>query len=128
MDTLQIDVTAVNIPASNKAIGFAYEFNFPDTSVLVATEDQNFLLRALAGSALFAGLSDALPDSASPWNSTAVDGGPIPGSSESGSGVLNRLEIQTFTGSVTGVFPLTLTGDGSHLPVCRLRHQHLPAC
>src|SRR5574342_616053 len=31
VDTLTVDVTAVNIPASNPAIGFAYELNFPDS-------------------------------------------------------------------------------------------------
>ena len=116
VDTLTFDITALNIPAAYAMIGFAYQFDFPSASVLVASEDQNFLLTALAGSALFGGLSDPLPDNASPWNSTAVDGGPIPGSSESagtgtGTGVLNRLTIETFPASASGVFPLTLSGN-----------------
>jgi hypothetical protein len=110
-DTLTIDVTAVNVPASDKMIGFAFSFEFPSGSIEVASEEQTFLLYAQAGSSLFGGLSDSLPDSASPWVATGTDGGPNPGSSESGSGVMDRLEINTFGGSVPGVFPLTLTGN-----------------
>jgi len=111
VDALNFDVTAVNIPASNPMFAWVYTLDFPDTAVVVASEDQNFMLNASAGSALFAGLSDPLPDAASPWNATAVDGGPLPGSAETGSGVLNRVTIQTFPGSVSGVYPLTLTGN-----------------
>ena len=110
IDTLLVDITAFNIPVSNRMIGYAFSLAFPDTAVQVATEDGSALLGFLPGSSLTGGLSDVVPDGTSPWTATGTDTGANPATSESGSGVLHRIEIESKPAAVAGVFPLTLSG------------------
>ncbi len=114
--SITIDVTATNVPASTAMIAFAFALTYDPAVITVSAEDQNFLLASLPGSALFAGLSDPVPDTDGTFNATGTDGGPIPSSSEAGSGVLERLTLDIAPGAAPGEYPLTLTpGEAAHI-------------
>jgi hypothetical protein len=113
VDTLTLDVTATTIPASTPMTGFNYKLNYPPASLEVVAQNPDFLLVAAPGSSR-SGFSDLLPDSDGGFNGSELDTGPIPSSSETGTGVLDRVQIASKPAAVTGTYPLTLN-DTVHL-------------
>ncbi|HET9476275.1 MAG TPA: hypothetical protein VFP63_02175, partial [Dehalococcoidia bacterium] len=119
-DTLSIDVTATNIPASDPMIAYGYTLNYNEAALTLQSADHNFLNFANGGT-LFNG-SDGLPDANNnnQWVATVVDTDII---ADSGSGVLTRLTISSDAGVLTTEYPLTLTfaaaidpSQGEHPP------------
>lgn len=106
-DTLTLDVTVTNIPASNPMIAFNYVLNYDDTPLTVQTANHSFLLLANGGAAFNA--SESLPDTNNDgkWSASVVDVNI--NQPESGSGVLSRLTVASDVGAAAGEYPLTLT-------------------
>ncbi len=122
-ESVIIDVTATNVPEATKMIGFTFTMTYDPAVITVSAEDQNFLLASLPGSSLYAGLSDAVPDTDGAFNATGVDGGPIPASSETGSGVLERLTLDISASAAAGEYPLTLVpANTAHVDENNLGH------
>jgi hypothetical protein len=112
-----IDVTALDIPAT--AFGgmnaFAFTLHYDNTAGAQSVTAQNpsLLLAANPGSAIFNG-SDATPDADGAYTAAAFDSGPVPATSEVGSGVLSRITLSVGAGATPGAYPLTLT-DVAHV-------------
>jgi hypothetical protein len=114
VDALTIDITATNIPTTNKMIAFAYELDYP-TDLNVTAKNQQFLLNSGAGSSTLDS-SESLPDSDGAFNASAADTSSSPSSRESGSGVLHRIELSTIPTAGVGIFPLTIPpGSAAHV-------------
>ncbi|HSP54697.1 MAG TPA: hypothetical protein VLS25_03835 [Dehalococcoidia bacterium] len=105
VDTLEFDVTATGIPASNPMIAYAYTLNYPAPQTRI-TWAQSMLLYSAPGSGILPD-PDVL-DTDGSFAVTRADPGP-PSAAESGNGVLDRISIQVLT-AVPGVYPLTLSG------------------
>jgi hypothetical protein len=108
VDTLSVDITAVNIPVANKMVAFAFTLTYgTGADVNVATEDIAFLLINAENSSLV-NVGDGTPDSDGSFNAVAVDTSLSPASVEAGSGVLDRLGLEA-VGPGYVVIPLTLS-------------------
>jgi hypothetical protein len=120
--TTFVDVTAQGIPpfddggtAGNTSddtggmIGYSYDLQYAAGGLSVQSRFNSYLLKANAGSTIFAGGSDPLPDSDGSFGSAVMDiGNGVP---ESGGGVLDRLTIRSAQGAA-GLYSLTLTQNG----------------
>jgi hypothetical protein len=106
-DKLSVDVTADTIPASNPMTAYAYKLSYPSPDIRVT--GQTLGLIGTAGGSAPINTSDGVPDADGTFNSTVVDTGPTPGSSETGSGYLDRLTLETVPDVTPGVYPLTLS-------------------
>lgn len=104
-DTVTIDVTASDIPATNPALAFQYTLNFPAGVAAVESADANFLLAALPGSAVW-DVSQPLPDGDGVWIAAAVDISAT--ANESGSGVLDRITLALASAAPAGLYALSL--------------------
>lgn len=109
--TFQVDVVVgpVGIPADRPIIGLQYSLVYNPAIVHVVADDHNFLLAAAPGSSIFAAGDEfyGFPDTDGTYTEVDADLGPIPSSSESGPGVINRITLQSVG---TGVTTLTLNG------------------
>ncbi len=118
VDTLTLDITATNIPSSTSIAGYGYELTYPAPSLQVVSQDTGYLLAATPGS-IISSASDGLPDADGTFAADISDTGPSPG--ESGSGVLDRLEVSTVPPVTPGEFPLTLL-NAAHIDVNGVAH------
>jgi hypothetical protein len=93
--------------------GFNYRLTYPAASLEVVAQNSDFLLVADPDSSRFSG-SDPLPDTDGNFNGSELDTGPPAESSETGSGVLDRVQITSKPSAVSGTFQLTLN-DTVHI-------------
>ncbi len=111
--TTQVDIVVgpAGVPADRPLIGVGYDLTYNPAVLQVNAESHNFLLTSNAGSSVFAAGDETLgfPDTDGSFNESTVDIGVLPGSAETGDGVLSRLTLQA-TGN--GVTTLTLTNTG----------------
>lgn len=114
-----VDVTALNIPASNPMIGFAFNLNYDPDNVSVTAVDNEMLLTSAADSNLF-DATEPVPDSDGVFNVGPVDTGPQT-SAESGSGVLSRITLSVDPGAPAGAQLLTLN-DLGHVDTQNVGH------
>jgi hypothetical protein len=109
-DTLTFDVTATNIPVTNRMIGFSYQLSYEESALTIQSGDDGFLLEATPGSSLFGG-NDLTPDTN---NDDSFTGSALDTSDyssvlpEAGSGVLQRHTISSDSGAVAGQYPIAL--------------------
>jgi hypothetical protein len=104
LDGLEIDVVIEEIPPPG-AIATSFVFNFPnDPNVSVSAVDLPYADEH--GWSVF-DLSDFGAENDGTFSHSVIDT-PIPGTI--GSGALARLKLETSSGAVGGVFPLTLAG------------------
>src|SRR5207249_4347174 len=90
-------------------IGFAFDMSYNSTALSVTAANSSFLLASATGSSTFqAGDETALPDADGEYNAATIDTGPIPGSTESGSGVLERVTVHVDAAAPAGGYPLHL--------------------
>ena len=99
--TVTLDVTATNIPASNPMTGFAYHILYDDSGLTIETQDHQFLLAATPGSGLL-NVSEPTPDEdgSNDWRSGLADLSST--AAESGSGTLSRLTLSVATATPSG--------------------------
>jgi len=111
-DTVELDVTVTGIPASNAMIGYLYTLLYPSWSVRI-TYSQPMILNPV-------GIEPVVdpPDADGSFDVSIADPGL---SGVSGSGVLNRIRIETFPGSLAGVFPLALS-NAAHVDTTGIAH------
>ena len=111
VDTLNVDITATNIPAGNPIAAFQYYFEYSEANLTVQSAAHNFLLEAGGGSVPI-NLSDTVPDTNANdfWLAAVADLGTT---YESGSGVLSRIQLSSDSGATPGVYSLTLRPDSS---------------
>jgi hypothetical protein len=107
-DNLTLDVTAEAIPVSNPMIAFSYNLNFVATYFAVESADAGFLLAEAAGSNVL-DVSDPVPDSDGTWTGAAADTSPTATTSDTGSGVLQRLTMSIDSATPAGVYDMSLT-------------------
>ena len=108
IDTLNVDVTAINIPLVNKMNAFAFSLGYSAPNINVTAADFNFLLKSTTGSStLGAGDETLLPDIDGSYDAAAADTGGA-GAADSGSGVLERLALEA-VGAPYLILPLTLS-------------------
>jgi hypothetical protein len=108
-DTLTIDITALNIPASEPMFAFGLTINFDGSIFEFTNASARFMLGATPGSSVF----DAGPTYDTNFiilsaADTNVD------ANETGSGVLERLELNVLPGASTGQHDLVLA-DAAHI-------------
>src|SRR5574341_2638 len=123
VDTLTIDVTATNIPASNPMLGYSYGLRYSQATLTVESQDPRFLLASAPGSGLIFNLSDPVPDpneTSPPWTVDAWLAGVLDlegadGGLEIGSGVLDRLTISSEEAATPGLHLLGLDGESFHI-------------
>ena len=111
VDTVTLDATATNIPAGTAMIGFTHSISYNESELTIQSQNINFLLGVNAGSSVV-DVGDLAPDvnNDNVFLTAAGDVGPIPASAETGSGVLNRLTIETDPGASTGWHQLIMYG------------------
>ncbi|HSP56537.1 MAG TPA: cohesin domain-containing protein [Dehalococcoidia bacterium] len=112
-DTVIIDVTATNIPASTAMIAFAYTLHYDPAAISVTAVDLNFLLASAPGSSVL-DAGDPLPDTNGTYIGTGADTGDTNTTAESGSGVLERVTLQVAQGAAPGAYALGLT-ESAHV-------------
>jgi len=105
-----IDITALNIPASNPMIAYGYTLGYDPSVLSVTAQDINGLLSTAAGfSPLNA--SDNKPDTDGHFTASVVD---INASGVSGSGRLDRLTLHVDSGAPDGQYTILLT-NAAHI-------------
>jgi Ca2+-binding RTX toxin-like protein len=107
----------VGIPASHPMIGFALAFYFPADQLVIADEDQFFMLNDRRGSSILPISFLANPGE---YISGAIDASPdVAGSAESGPGVLSRLTIALADDATEGIYDLVIgtSTSGATAPV-----------
>ena len=110
---VDIDVTADNIPTTNKLFGFYGTIAFSGAALTIQTVDIDFKIGVLAGSSPL-DASGALPDSSGAWTVSAADLTTTPeASSESGDGVLARVTVEVNGALTSGLYNMALT-FGTH--------------
>ena len=110
VDTLTVDVLAVNIPSSNPMNVYMYHLGYSAGNVSV-----QFQIIGLLDTAPFSDVfnaSEVPPDTDGVFFSQSSDTGPFPDSYETGSGYLDKLFISSEAGAVAGEYALTLSGAG----------------
>jgi hypothetical protein len=116
-----VDVTIQDVPVVNindpvdpndttgGMIAFAFTLVYPAPEVSVEAAAAGFLLGSMPGSSvLAAGEETQLPDTNGSFGANVLDTGVIPGSTESGEGVLERLTVHV---GAAGLYSLTFAGD-----------------
>lgn len=116
-DTVEFDVTVLNLPAGNLAIGTTFRLLFPAPNQMTVTQVATPYAAANAWST--SDVSDPA-QSDGDYLHTVFD---VVGAGTSGSGAISRLTLQTDPGASTGVFPLTLTTE-NHIDI--LSELHAP--
>jgi len=105
---VDVAIGPLGIPVDHPIIGFAFHLLYDPSVLSVTGFDPNFLLGAALGSSVFS-LSEDLPDVDGEFEVGVVDLG-LPGTGETGLGVLGRL---TFTALDGGVSELRLDPNWS---------------
>ena len=124
-DVLTLDITGDDIPAGNqRMLGHAFTIGFPghdsnanglaDQNGNIKVETRNFsdpngLLDERPGSNL-TDAGDTLPEADGSWTGGALDQTATAAASESGDGILERLDIASTETAAPGTYALTLTG------------------
>jgi hypothetical protein len=107
--SLTVDVTATSIPAQSPMLAYSYTLIF-DTPGIAITGQESLMIGANQGSSPFIVPDpDGLPSVDGSLMLTAADIGSASGIHESGSGVLDRLEIEVATDAAPAVYKLSLT-------------------
>jgi hypothetical protein len=111
VDAVQFDVTAEGIPPETAMMAFSYRLVYDEANFTVQSHDAGFLLASASGSSLFDS-SGTLPDTdgSGTWISSGVD--LTTNATESASGVLDRVVIDTDAGAAPGLYRLHLDGAG----------------
>ena len=109
---LDFDVTADNIPATNKMLAFNGTISFSGAALSIQAADINYKLGALAGSNLLNG-SEPVPDNSGIWSVAAADIGSPGTTEEAGDGVLARITVEVDGSLTAGLYNMALT-SGSH--------------
>jgi len=104
-DTVELDVTVLNIPAGNPAIATTFRLHFPAPNQMTVTQVGVPYAAANAWSSL--NISDPA-QSDGDYSHDLID---TQAAGTSGSGTISNLTLQTMSGASTGVFPLTLTAQ-----------------
>ena len=112
IDLLDLDITAANVPSAHPVLGFQYVLNYSEAALTVQASDANFFVSSLSGRQLLIA-DETVPDADgnNRWSGTAMDPSYGP-TAESGSGVLERLQISADTGAASGLYSLTLSDAG----------------
>jgi hypothetical protein len=117
-----VDVTVDTIPTANKMIGFNFNMTYDPAALSVsAASATNQLIGSAPGSlAGTAGDEAVVPDMDGAFLAVGYDVGPVGPSSESGSGVLERLTITVDPGAANGGYNLnlydTILSDTANVP------------
>jgi len=126
--TVTLDITVRDIPVVNVndpdnpndttggMIAFAYTLTYSSTEISIETADPDFLLGLLPTSNLIlAGDETLLPDTDGTFFASVADLGNVGPTTESGTGVLERLTLHIAQDAPSGVYPLALvTGETGH--------------
>ncbi|MEO6196755.1 MAG: thrombospondin type 3 repeat-containing protein, partial [Dehalococcoidia bacterium] len=118
-DTIQIDVTAIGIPAyesnprAHGIVGFAFDLAYDPTVLQVMTMDTGFLLASTSPHTPFGDFGDPLPDTDGAFRIEFVDFSAD--AAESGDGVLVRLTLQAVGEGATAI-DLTDTIEADDTP------------
>ncbi len=128
VDALRVDVTLTNVPLGDGAlppptgrmIAWAFTLGFDNTRVAI-TGDSGTLGGTLITNFTTSSplnVSATLPDTTGAFTASGADLGPIPGSSEFGSGLIDALTISAAAADVPGsqaaaLIPLTLTANAT---------------
>jgi hypothetical protein len=112
-DSIDVDVTALNIPTSNRMIAFGGTIGYDEAAFSIDSVDIAYLLASNSGSSAF-NASEGVPDMNGDnfFGFSAADTGS--GQGETGSGVLARLVIFADAGATAGAYPITLS-DAVHV-------------
>lgn len=106
-DSVDVDVTVLNIPASNPMITYNFRLLYDEDNITVTAADNEFLITAAPGSAippLSAG--DTVPDADGSFLTSVVD--TEVEAAESGSGVLSRVTLMVDADAPDGGYLLAL--------------------
>src|SRR5574341_2654459 len=116
IDAVFFDVTALNIPAApphnpTGMIGFSYVIQYDAANLTIAAQDSNFFLRANARST-FLDASDSVPDDNSDniWTANVLDTNSL--DPEEGSGVLQRITLESEDTATTGLYSVAIEDLG----------------
>ena len=103
-DTINIDVTATNVPAATGMISFAYALLYDSSAITISAKNNAGLLSTAPGYIEF-DAGDPVPDSDGNYVATVVD---ITAAGVSGTGFLQRITIDVAPGATPGGYTLTL--------------------
>jgi hypothetical protein len=120
-DSTDLDVTALDIPASLAIVGFGFTINYDSAAFTVTAGSAAYLLDLLPNSSVFDS-SDPPPDTDGTYEGAAADT-QVP-AAEFGSGVLMRITVEVNSGTNAGLYDLTLSG-AAHLD--SMSHGYAPA-
>jgi len=111
VDAVEVDITAINIPAANRMIAFGATVGYSEANLTIESASVQFLLAANSGSSV-GSFGEPLPDQNGDnfWSSSAADSGN--GVAESGSGVLTRFTVKADAGAAAGAYPVSLMDTG----------------
>jgi hypothetical protein len=112
-DGILVDVTALNIPTTNRMIAFGARIDYDEDALTIEAADFDWLLKSNPGSSVL-NASQPTPDMNGDfsWTMSAADAGS--GQAEAGSGVLAELYISAEPGATPGAYQLTLN-DAAHV-------------
>lgn len=105
---VMIDVTALDIPASNAMVGFQFYLAYDADHLSITSANHDFLLLSAPGGNLL-DAADPTPDTDGSFNVSEVDLNTDPSSLESGSGVLSRLTVSLDAETPNGGHTLILS-------------------
>jgi hypothetical protein len=109
-DTLQVDLVADNIPTANRMIAWAAAMGYNNTLLQVSLfSGATWFVTARPGSSAL-DTTTAPPDTDGTFSMAVADTGPIPSSSEAGTGVLAQIFVESVAGGPV-VTPLTLSSS-----------------
>lgn len=108
--TISIDVTATGISPATPMLAYAYTIEF-DGPTLTFTSQEPMLIEANPGSNPL-NASEAVPQFDGSFAISVADLSDDPGSRETGSGVLDRLEIEVGTDAAPAIYTLEIMGVG----------------
>jgi hypothetical protein len=106
--SVDIDITADDIPTTNKMIAFSGTISFSGAALTIMAADLNYKLGVLAGPDPV-DVSEALPDSSGTWDFSALDTGDPATTAESGDGVLARVNVEVNGALTSGLYNMSLT-------------------
>jgi hypothetical protein len=107
VDTVNVDITAANIPASTAMAGFAYTLSYGP--LRVTTQGATTLMIANFPGSSTLNASDSVPEADGSFNSAVADTGSL-GSEEFGSGPLDRLGVEAIIPG-PALIPLVLSSN-----------------
>lgn len=111
VDTVEFDVTVTGIPVGYEMLGYAYTLSYPAPQTKIVYRNDEWLLWSIPGWVRIPP-DPFILDTDGTLDVSGAEGDPE--RAESGSGVLDRLRIETNPGATAGVFPLTLS-NAAHI-------------